>query len=142
MDTRETTLANIRGVLYDEQPTLEQAINRISDCISETAEANGWHDEGERTPERLILLMVTELTEIYEEFRDGKTPGDLYFKAADQEAGETMDKPEGIAVEIIDVIIRAIETAVSEWHVDVASVLLLKMIYNTTRPYRHGGKTA
>ena len=48
-------------------------------------------------------------------------------------------KPEGIAVEMIDCIIRILDWCAKEG-VDVDAILTAKHEYNKTRPYRHGGK--
>lgn len=48
-------------------------------------------------------------------------------------------KPEGIAVELADCIIRILDWAGKEG-MDMESIINEKMAYNRTRPYRHGGK--
>lgn len=48
-------------------------------------------------------------------------------------------KPEGIAVELADCIIRILDWAGKEG-VDMDAIIRKKMAYNRTRPYRHGGK--
>lgn len=54
-------------------------------------------------------------------------------------AGETGCKPEGVAVEMIDCIIRILDWC-GKMGVDVDGVLAMKHAYNKGRPYRHGGK--
>ena len=49
------------------------------------------------------------------------------------------EKPEGIAVELADCIIRILDYCGKE-DIDVESILKLKHDYNKTRPYKHGGK--
>nr|DAM28428.1 MAG TPA: NTP-PPase-like protein [Caudoviricetes sp.] len=48
-------------------------------------------------------------------------------------------KPEGIAVELADAIIRILDFTASEG-IDIESLILAKHEHNKTRPYRHGGK--
>lgn len=48
-------------------------------------------------------------------------------------------KPEGIATEMVDCLIRVLDWCGKEG-VDVEAVLAQKHEYNRTRPYRHGGK--
>lgn len=48
-------------------------------------------------------------------------------------------KPEGIATEMVDCLIRILDWCGKEG-VDVEAVLAQKHEYNRTRPYRHGGK--
>ena len=49
------------------------------------------------------------------------------------------DKPEGMAVEMIDCVIRIFDY-LSQKGIDIDKVIQIKMDYNETRPYRHGDK--
>ena len=49
-------------------------------------------------------------------------------------------KPEGIAVELADVILRTLDL-MAALGVDVDAVVMAKHRYNLGREYRHGGKT-
>ena len=49
------------------------------------------------------------------------------------------NKPEGIAVEMVDCIIGILDY-LQYRNVDIEAVLRNKHEYNVTRPYRHGGK--
>ena len=75
------------------------------------------------------MLTVSELSEVLEEYRDGKPL--VYF-------GEN-GKPEGIAIELADAIIRIGDLA-GILGADLESAVIQKMAYNATRPHRHGGK--
>ncbi len=48
-------------------------------------------------------------------------------------------KPEGVAVEMIDCIIRILDWVGHE-NIDVDTLLNIKHEYNKKRPYRHGEK--
>ena len=48
-------------------------------------------------------------------------------------------KPQGVAVEMVDVLIRVLDWFGSE-DLNVEAVVRQKHEYNKTRPYRHGGK--
>ena len=48
-------------------------------------------------------------------------------------------KPEGIAIEMVDCMIRIMDFLVKE-NMDIELLLDIKHRYNKTRPYRHGGK--
>ena len=50
-------------------------------------------------------------------------------------------KPEGVAVELCDAIIRILDY-LAYMGVDVEAVLMAKHEYNKGREYRHGGKRA
>lgn len=132
---RQNQLGTIRGELHDDtNDYLFQAIDYIQGLVYSTASANGWHDE-ERNKGEVCMLLVTEVAELYEDIRNGVSP-DLSFVP-----DMPMDKPVGIDSELADILIRVMDTA-AEWGVDLALALKTKMIYNTHRSYRHGGKTA
>lgn len=100
--------------------------------VHKTAIQHGWwenHKEDDILviPEKLMLI-VTEVAEAMEEYRNGTLP--LYYKDG---------KPEGITVELADVIIRICDLC-EEFGFDLQSAIIEKMIYNDQRPYRHGGK--
>lgn len=76
-----------------------------------------------------IALMHSELSEALEEFRNGR----LNIRIAKS------GKPEGLPVELADAVLRIL--GFCERHgIDLASAMAVKMAYNQTRPYRHGGK--
>lgn len=102
-----------------------------------------------------------EVTEALEEYRDGKPL--LYFPCnaggvCCEEDGSAhcgsrpydpenpnarcsaqSKKPEGIAAELADVIIRVLDYCAYAG-IDIENVLEVKHEYNKSRPYRHGGK--
>ena len=52
---------------------------------------------------------------------------------------ERSHKPEGIAVELADCIIRILDYCGHE-NIDIENVIKIKHEYNKTRSYKHGGK--
>ena len=82
----------------------------------ENAKAKGWHDE-DRTFGELIALCHAELSEALEEYRNGRGLGEIYYVGYDMSDNKVekdhkfegvygLCKPEGIPIELADVVIR------------------------------------
>ena len=130
----------------------------ITDLINDAhqnAKAHGWH-EPERTFGELIALCHSELSEALEEYRNGREPTDCYYVCNKCEKGPCAlnseygadeytctptpsEKPEGIAIELADVVIRIADMC-GLYGIDLEEALKDKMAYNESRPMRHGGK--
>ena len=102
------------------------------------AREKGWHDDDESQSRQSTLKMMTwmalihsEVSEAVEELRQGR------IATVTRPDG----KPEGFASELADIVIRVFDTA-GAMGIDMESEIRAKMDYNTTRPYRHGGKRA
>jgi len=104
-------------------------IDEIKDVVHLNAKNKGWHDT-ERSFGELIALCHSELSEALEEYRNGKDPDAVYFRE---------DKPEGIPIELADVIIRIFDMC-GLYQIDIGGAIFQKMMYNSSRPHRHGGK--
>lgn len=93
-----------------------------------------------------LMLIVGEASEGHEELRSGK-PADLtYYPTAIEDSdllvhpygpGGLPAKPEGLPSELADIVIRAFDTAEIE-KIDLAGMIAEKIIYNASRPYKHG----
>lgn len=92
-----------------------------------TAVEKGWWDKPRDLPTQ-IALMHSELSEALEAHRNEDPQ--LYLVDG---------KPEGIAAEFADVLIRIFDTC-GKYGFQLEEALRLKMEYNRTRPHRHGGK--
>lgn len=103
----------------------EMNLNEWTQEIHENALNHGWWDESRGFAE-VIALCHSELSEALEEDRSGR--GMLYFNGT---------KPEGVAVELIDCIIRILDY-LGAANVDVEKIMAVKHEYNKTRPYKHG----
>lgn len=96
----------------------------------QNAEDHGFHETKRSVPEALCLIH-SEVSEALEAFREGSMV--TYF------GGKDGKKPEGFGSELADILIRVLDTAEDE-KIDLAHEVELKMAYNRTRPYMHGGK--
>lgn len=121
---------------------------------SPEAGADRFADDDKPFPE-IVALCHSELSEALEEYRDGmpmayQVDGKRYYPALNRTEPNTVEdvckwrddkKPEGIAVEMIDCIIRILDWCGHEG-IDVDTLMEKKVMYNKNRPYRHGGKKA
>ena len=122
------------------------ALNELAAEINANAVAHGFW-EGERNFGEMIALAHSELSEALEEHRAGRASvwyGEPILRADAEEdcmgnytlPGSFVRKPEGVAVELADCIIRCLDTMQS-LGVDIDEVIAQKMDYNTARPYKH-----
>lgn len=89
-----------------------------------------------------IALIHSELSEALEEVRAGKPY--VYFKEVNgftvtDLAERRGEKPEGIAVELADAVIRIADLC-GFLGIDLETVIVEKMEYNEGRPFKHGKK--
>jgi len=125
-------------------------LNELAKEIHRTAVEHGWWDDN-RTFGDIIALCHSELSEALEEYRDGKPMAyfvrdhSVFPQYANDYADETDfteyngEKPEGIAVEMADCIIRILDWCGKE-NIDIDQIIRIKHEYNKRRPYKHGGK--
>ena len=105
-------------------------LNELSREIHENAAEHGWWDEERGFPE-IVALCHSELSEALEDYRNGRMPDEVYHGNG--------GKPEGIAVEMADCMIRILDWC-GKAGIDIDAIMREKCDYNRTRPYRHGGK--
>ena len=117
----------------------------------------GWRSPGDppRNVGELTALLHSEVTEFFEAYRNNEPVlwyeysvpgyvGEPYnslsaVKGPDGE--DVLGKPQGMASELADIIIRVLDTA-DELEIPVIQAILEKHKYNQTRAYRHGSKQA
>jgi len=105
-----------------------RTIAGLQEAVHRTAVEHGWWDQPRPIGE-VLMLIVTELAEAMEAYRDGD---------AESEKIPAFSKLEE---ELADAIIRILDFAGGET-LDIEGALRAKMVYNEGRPYRHGGKLA
>lgn len=101
-------------------------LNQWAAEINANAKEHGWWDEP-RSFGEIIALCHSELSEALEADRKGEAM--VWY----QKDG----KPDGIAVEMIDCMIRILDWC-GEMGLDVDEIMNEKHDYNKTRPYKHG----
>lgn len=131
------------------------SLNELAKEIHRNAVEHGWWEE-DRGFAEVVALCHAELSEALEEYRDNHPmvwyrcmknphPNDRNCDLCPFDNDGTCDvpelelKPEGIAVEMIDCMIRILDWC-GHAGIDVDKVLHNKHEYNKTRPYKHGGK--
>lgn len=99
----------------------------------QTSEDHGWHEgETNLVPVKLALIH-SEVSEALEEYRNGDITGrEIYYNPGSL-------KPEGFGIELADIIIRVVDLA-EMLNIDMTECVQVKMEYNDSRPYKHGGK--
>ena len=142
-------------------------LNDLSAEVHSVAKEKGWWDEPQPTFGEIIALCHAELSEALEEYRKNR-PAEYHICDAESEEDALNNtvticgedgilaceyiypenypecpyynaKPEGIAVELADCIIRILDYC-GYADIDIDSIIRKKIEYNKTRPYRHGGK--
>ncbi len=128
-------------------------LNEFAQEVHRNAVEHGWWEE-EPSFGDVIALCHAELSEALEEYRAGRpnvwkscqTGADICMQKG---CGDWRDgvceldalgkKPEGIAVELADCMLRILDWC-GKNNIDIEAILREKQEYNKTRPYRHGGK--
>ncbi|MCL2207229.1 MAG: hypothetical protein FWB90_03930 [Fibromonadales bacterium] len=134
-------------------------LNKLAQEVHKVAKEHGWWDNP-LTFGEIIALVHSELSEALNEYRNEK--GNLYYTCYHPNLGkgeicethsdafcnaaddiETVKcafaKPEGVAIELADAIMRILDYCGRE-NIDIDRAVKEKCEYNKGRDYRHGGK--
>lgn len=155
----KTVFANLQGVLavvstlLSDRPDILALLTGAIEPALDTL--GGPRTKGVPVMSKLMLI-VTEVAEAAEIYRDAKNFPDLtkcyehqpegfvpyvpYTDVVRPEDG-ALAKPEGFPSELADCIIRLFDLA-EDLGIDIADEIERKMRYNATRTHRHGGKIA
>ena len=116
--------------LLSDQMKFVTAMENVATAIRHQNYLNGFRKEDVvREPLNMLMLIVTELGEAADAFRNHNPDSD-HLGATTSAAEE----------ELADVFIRLVDFA-DEQKFDLAGAILRKMAFNATRPFMHGGKT-
>jgi NTP pyrophosphatase (non-canonical NTP hydrolase) len=120
--------------------TITMNIAEMQAEAHQTSKSKGWYEGacyrgGTVDPSRInvlekLALVHSEVSEAVEAWRDCRVKLNL-----------VNGKPEGVVVELADVVIR-IGDLCGALGLDLNEAVTVKMAYNKTRPHRHGGKLA
>ena len=133
-------------------------LNEIAKEVHNNAVEHGWWED-ERSFAEIIALCHSELSEALEEYRNGRP---MFYYNCEEDMENVLPcnpkdeieclnfgveeickyrnkKPEGIATELADCIIRILDYCGKE-NIDIEEIIRIKHEYNKTRPYKHGGK--
>jgi len=141
--------------------SMEQPLGDLARRIYRWSRGQGFYDEGQVRPfDGQLALVHSEVSKALEHWRDGHEPDELFFTrrepvvsepAASIEAtrrfhpvghADALDegwKPDGVPIELADVLIRVLDI-MAHHGLDPDELVELKMAYNLTRSHRNGGK--
>ena len=102
--------------------------------------AHGFGVEEEPNVGEFIALVHTELSEAFDGWRKGD--GLKTIRTSQEIVGNGLVKaikPDGFPVELADAVIRICQWC-QRYGIPLREAIEMKMAYNETRPYKHGGR--
>lgn len=125
---------NRKLILSKKSPDL----NSLARQVHSNAIKKGFWPASGRSDGECIALMHSELSEALEALRKPMIPKYPYAWVIKIERNKP-PKPVGIAEELADTIIRILDFCGAR-HIDIDRAVKMKILYNKTRPFRHGKK--
>jgi len=116
----------------------KRTLNALRDEAYDNAKAHGFHDVSRPVGDAMMLI-TTEVGEAFEAFREGSPVSEMRYAPLDESKGERVGKPIGVPSELADIVIRVLDFC-GEHDIDIERVVIEKMAYNRSRPFRHGNK--
>lgn len=111
----------------------QKSLRQIQMMVHALAVEKGWWSADTVNVGERLLLINSEISEAFEEYRNGRGLT-VAYKEAD-------GKPCGFGVELADALIRLLDFA-EGIGIDLEALVLMKHEYNKQRAWRHGGKKA
>ncbi len=119
--------------LAEAPPPKPQTVTEWQVAIYQYALAKGWYDNDTRTFGDNCALFTSEISEAYDEYRNGHEVTETYFNP------DKPEKAEGVPTELADCVIRILDFC-QRVGIDLQAIMEQKHAYNLTRAYRHGNK--
>ena len=117
-----------------------ESLNHLKKIAYQTSKNSGFHQEGEEIKfGNFLMNQVSEISELWESYRNSALdkPCDKSAKMIEL-FGEGLTQLEE---EVADSFLRLLDLS-ETMGVDLAKSVRIKNLYNSTRPFRHGGKIA
>lgn len=119
---------------------MSKTLKEMADEVTEWATSKGWEPDPKRTFGDECALLHSEVSEALEAYRTWKfedATGTTF--SVSTEAEPILNKPEGVASEFADILIRLLHY--SNCHgIDLEAEFERKMAFNQKRPWRHGNR--
>lgn len=122
---RDEIIENVGAYISDNSSRISESFDILSNVVHCNAVAKGFWDD-ERNDGECIALIHSEISEALEGLRKDKMD-------------EHCPDLKSVEVELADAIIRILDFAGAR-NLQLGKAIIEKMLYNITRPYKHGKK--